>query len=434
MVPSHKDENVMVEDADFYINYECGEILGDGLSSVVRQCIHKETGKNYAVKIIDKFSKRGEDVKGINVLTQVRTEVNALSKLKGHPNIISLKDFYESSAFFFLVFELASGGELFDYLTKEVALPEKVTRRMIWQLLQAIKHFHQLDLVHRDLKPENILLDKDQNILVSDFGFAAHVNKNEKLFDVLGTPAYFAPETLNCVIQDAPSGYGKPVDLWACGVIIYTLLVGQGPFWHRKDTIMYRKILEGNYNFQNPEWDDISEAAKDLIQQLLIVDPRDRMTVDRALKHVWFQGMKECAKCSMRNRKEKKHKIHFKTLVYTIMVVKKLYYTYHERYTPMSYKAVISEPYSFKDVRKIIDSCAFTMYGHWVKRSPDQVQNRAALFSNEPKCEVKNTDLVDGTTPFKVSSLYSYKLSETFLPRRPSFIRKQANEDVAYTL
>lgn len=422
MTPSVK-EGENEEDNEFYSKYEVGEILGDGISSVVRRCLNKETGEEFAVKIIDKLSDQGQNVKGIDIITQVRTEVSALSIMRDHPNIITLKDYHESSAFMFLVFELAKGGELFDYLTQEVTIPERVVRKIMWQLLKAVSYIHQNGIVHRDLKPENILLDEDNNILLSDFGFAVHLEENRLLHDVLGTPAYFAPETLRCVVYESQTGYGQPVDLWACGVILYTLLVGQGPFWHRKDTIMYRKIMEGSFEFSSCEWDDISEGPKQLIQNLLLVDVKKRYTAKEALASPWFEGMVSCRKCSiMQNVNVRtKTKISFKTLVYTVLSMKKLYYTFHERYVPMTYKAVLSEPYAFKEIRKLIDGCAFNMYGHWVKRTPDQVQNRNALFANDLKRDLVGYDNIDG---FKSQSTYSYNLIHSFLPRRPSFSKK----------
>lgn len=415
------------EKADFYMDYEPGEILGDGLSSVVRRCVHKETGNEYAVKIIDKFSKDGQSIKGVDIITQVHTEVKALTKLKMHPSIITLYDFYESSAFLFLVFELAVGGELFDYLTKEVTLPEKISRRIMWQLLQAIKYVHNQDLVHRDIKLENILLDENRNLLISDFGFAINISDGEMLHEVLGTPSYFAPETLRCVVYDDATGYGKHVDMWACGVILYTLLVGQGPFWHRRDTIMYRKIMEGKYSLSTREWEDISEGPKDLIRKLLVVDPQLRYTAGEALSHPWFEGMSPCGRCTIMSdtlpQKKMQPKLSFKTLVYTIVTLKRLYFNYHDQCASMTYKAVLSEPYAFRNVRKVVDGCAFTMYGHWVKRTLSHNQDREALFENSTKNELVNSYNQDGQ-PMNLPSMYCDSLTaSSFMPKNASLYK-----------
>jgi len=414
LVPQENDE------PDFYSLYEAREILGDGLSSVVRRCIHKDSQRELAVKIIDKFSDKGADVKGIDIATQVKNEVKTLSKLKGHPHIINLEDFYESSAFLFLIFELAKGGELFNYLTKEVTIPEKICRRMVWQLLQAVQHMHGNDIVHRDLKPENILLDEDHGIVLSDFGFATHCSDSDHLFDTMGTPAYFAPEVLKCIIYEEFEGYGKAVDLWACGVILYTLLVGQGPFWHRRETIMFRNILNANYKFHSPEFDDISDGPKDLIKKLLVLDPVARYTAEQALAHPWFGGMKESGI-------EKRKRIKFKTLSYTIICIKRLYYTFHERHQAQTYKSVIKEPYNSKGVRKLIDGCAFNMYGHWIKRTNDQEQNRAQLFETTPKRQLISKDIQSGSRT--VPLMYSYELTRSFRPKRPTFMARRESRN-----
>ena len=417
MAQTHHLPDHLTTARDFYMDYEVGKILGDGISSVVRKCTHKDTGEQFAVKIIDKLCKnKGEEV---DIKSEVYKEVNALYHLRSHPSVITLVDFYENSAFLFLVFELATGGELFDYLTREVTLAEKICRRLIWQLLQAIKYIHEEGFVHRDMKPENVLLDDQYNVLISDFGFSRKVDEDEKLFEVFGTPSYFAPETLKCVVDDSAQGYGKAVDLWACGVILYTLLVGQGPFWHRHDRIMYRKIMEGTYSFSNPEWEDIGEAPKDLIRKLLTVEPKDRLTAKEALAHPWFEYMVPCPRCCLSTsndthtttlstpRKKIKLKISLRTLAYTILTLRKLYENYRQQHIPMTYKSLLKEPYTFRNVRKVIDACAFTMYGHWVKRTDSHAQDRDALFENSFKC---------GSDTSKVEEFYGQDTNDsTFL-------------------
>lgn len=179
------------------------------------------------------------------------------------------------------------------------------------QLFEAVEYIHSNDVVHRDLKPENILLDDNYNIKVTDFGFARVIEPKERLTDLCGTPGYLAPELLRASWYENAEGYGKEVDLWACGVIMYTLLVGFPPFWHRKQMVMLRNIMAGKYEFCSPEWDDITEEAKDLvssfvviflehrynqfldaqIRQLLDTDPATRISATQSLKHRFFQSV-----------------------------------------------------------------------------------------------------------------------------------------------
>ena len=160
-------------------------------------------------------------------------------------------------------------GELFDYLTNVVALSEKKTKQIMRQLFEAVQYIHSKGVVHRDLKPENILLDDALNVKLTDFGFAKVVAANECLYELCGTPGYLAPELLRASMYENATGYTKAVDMWACGVIMYTLLVGFPPFWHRKQMTMLRNIMEGKYEFCSPEWDDITDAPKDLVSTTL---------------------------------------------------------------------------------------------------------------------------------------------------------------------
>ncbi|XP_053951758.1 phosphorylase b kinase gamma catalytic chain, skeletal muscle/heart isoform isoform X2 [Anastrepha ludens] len=302
-----EEEDDVLPDKDaakgFYAKYEPKEILGRGISSTVRRCIEKETGKEFAAKIIDLgAATEAGDTNPYHMLEATRQEISILRQVMGHPYIIDLQDVFESDAFVFLVFELCPKGELFDYLTSVVTLSEKKTRTIMRQIFEGVEYIHSKNIVHRDLKPENILLDENHNVKITDFGFARQLKGDEKLADLCGTPGYLAPETLKCNMFEGSPGYSKEVDIWACGVIMFTLLVGCPPFWHRKQMVMLRNIMEGKYSFTSPEWADISEDPKDLIRKCLVVDPAKRITVKEVLKHPFFNQMVLCPESSSDGR------------------------------------------------------------------------------------------------------------------------------------
>ncbi|XP_071448539.1 phosphorylase b kinase gamma catalytic chain, skeletal muscle/heart isoform isoform X3 [Hetaerina americana] len=380
MAKDDGDDHLPDKDAakEFYAKYEPKEILGRGISSTVRRCIEKETGNAYAAKIID-LSNDPNDAEGKSMLAATLEEIKILRMVAGHPYIIELHDVFESSTFIFLVFELCKNGELFDYLTTVVTLSEKKTRYIMRQVFEALLHVHSMGIVHRDLKPENILLDDNLNVKLTDFGFARIVKSGEKLFDLCGTPGYLAPEVLQSNMFEDAEGYSREVDVWACGVVMYTLLVGCPPFWHRKQMVMLRNIMEGKYSFTSPEWDDITEAPKDLIQKLLVVEPRKRITIEDALAHPFFQIMQYKAREFNARRLFK----------FGILCVRAMVRIQRLRFTPEPLSVAVAQvdPYRVKALRKVIDACAFRVYGHWVKKG--EGQNRAALFENAPKTELK---------------------------------------------
>ncbi|XP_069840863.1 phosphorylase b kinase gamma catalytic chain, liver/testis isoform isoform X1 [Dendropsophus ebraccatus] len=361
---------------EFYQKYDPKEIIGRGVSSTVRRCIHRETGRQYAVKIIEVTPERMSPEQLQEVRLSTAKELEILHHVSQHPSIITLIDSYESSTFIFLVFDLMKRGELFDYLTEKVTLSEKETRCIMRSLLEAVSYLHANHIVHRDLKPENILMDDCLNIKLSDFGFSCVLNPPEKLRELCGTPGYLAPEILKCSMDETHPGYGKEVDLWACGVIMFTLLAGSPPFWHRRQMLMLRMIMDGRYQFSSPEWDDRSATAKDLISRLLEGSPEKRLTADQALQHPFFQS-------HQRERGSAVTPYHrFRIAAWTALACVRILVRWR-RARPVTRELLIRDPYGVKGIRRLIDACAFRIYGHWVKKG--ERQNRAALFQNQPK-------------------------------------------------
>ncbi|MBN3309568.1 phosphorylase b kinase gamma catalytic chain, liver/testis isoform [Amia ocellicauda] len=361
---------------EFYQKYDPKEVIGRGVSSVVRRCVHRQTGQELAVKIIEITAEKMTEQQLEEVKSSTLKEIHVLKTVSGHPSIITLIDSYESATFIFLVFDLMRRGELFDYLTQKVTLSEKETRSIMRALLQAVQYLHSLRIIHRDLKPENILLDDNGHIKLSDFGFSCQLVPGQRLRELCGTPGYLAPEILKCSMDETHPGYGQEVDLWACGVIMFTLLAGSPPFWHRKQMLMLRMIMEGRYQFGSPEWDDRSDTIKDLISRLLEVEPAKRLTADQALAHHFFRQYEpEEVRSFSPYRK-------FRVLILTVLASIRVY-TRYRRARPLTRDILTRDPYSLRGVRRLIDACAFRIYGHWVKKG--EQQNRAALFQNSPK-------------------------------------------------
>jgi len=292
MVSDCSEEVLAADDiaVAFFQKYEVKEVLGKGVSSIVRRCVLKESGESFAAKIIN-ISQDIMDSDGFTLRKQIHREVSILRLVSDHENIIQLLEVYESSTYIVLVFEFCTNGDLFDYLSSMVTLSEKRARSIMKQILDAVEHCHAKNVVHRDVKLENILLDNNFNVKLTDFGFAKLLEPGERLYEVCGTPGYLAPELLKAGMWDRHEcdGYNTQVDVWACGVVLYTVLVGFPPFWHRKQLLMMRHIMEGRFSLDSSEWKDITEPPKDLINQLLVVEPKRRINIKQALKHAFFE-------------------------------------------------------------------------------------------------------------------------------------------------
>jgi len=389
----------------FYQKYEPREILGKGVSSTVRRAVLKETGESFAVKIID-VSQDVVDTDGLSLREQTFREISILRLVGGHDNIIQLLDVFESVTYIFLVFELCSNGELFDYLNSVVTISEKRAKRIMKQVMEALLHCHHNSVVHRDIKPENILLDEDLNVKLTDFGFAKTLQPNERLYEVCGTPGYLAPELLKSGMVDRSEccGYGLEVDVWACGVVLYTLLAGFPPFWHRKQLMMIRQIMEAKYSFASAEWADITDDPKDLISRMLTVEPGDRLTIEQCLQHPFLHTASRRNSFAPRSISQTELLTDARvpelpkflarhTFKLAITAVRFLVRLRRLKLTPepLSLCTAAEQPYSMRLFRKVIDGAAFRVYGHWVKRG--EGQNRAAMFELKPKTEIQGKQL-----------------------------------------
>ncbi|XP_062296628.1 ribosomal protein S6 kinase alpha-5 isoform X2 [Scomber scombrus] len=278
--------SAMMKDSPFYMSYEMDLkdcVLGEGSFSICRRCTHKKTGQKYAVKIV---SKRME--------AQTQREIAALKLCDGHPNIVKLHEIYHDQLHTYLVLELLGGGELLERIRRKQHFSETEASRIMRKLVSAVSHMHDVGVVHRDLKPENLLFtDESENseIKIIDFGFARLKPPDNQL---LKTPCftlqYAAPEILKY------DGYDESCDLWSLGVILYTMLSGQVPFQCQEKSLTHTsaeeimmKIKQGDFSFESEAWRNVSQQAKDLIQELLTVDPNKRIKMCGLRYNAWLQ-------------------------------------------------------------------------------------------------------------------------------------------------
>ncbi|XP_064783174.1 serine/threonine-protein kinase DCLK2-like isoform X2 [Oncorhynchus masou masou] len=257
--------------------YKVGKVIGDGNFAVVKDCVERSTGKEYALKIIDKAKCSGKE-------HLIENEVAVLRRVK-HPNIIQLIDEVDTPTELYLVMELVKGGDLFDAITSSTKYTERDASVMVFNLAGALKYLHNMNIVHRDIKPENLLvceyLDGTKSLKLGDFGLATVVEG--PLHTVCGTPTYVAPEII------AEAGYGLKVDIWATGVITYILLCGFPPF-RSEDNLqedLFDQILVGRLDFPAPYWDSVTDSAKELIGRMLQVNVEARYTAQDILSHPW---------------------------------------------------------------------------------------------------------------------------------------------------
>ncbi|XP_072102266.1 caM kinase-like vesicle-associated protein isoform X2 [Mobula birostris] len=250
-------------------------------------CLAKEraTDKLFACK---KFQKRD----GRRVRRAAKNEIGIL-KIVNHPNVLQLIDTFETRDEYFIIQELATGGDLFDWILEQGSYTERHASDVIRQLLEIVSYLHGLRIVHRNIKLENVMYHSTKNpskVVIGDFHLARF--ESGTLTDPCGTPEYLAPEVV------ARHRYGRPVDCWAVGVIMYILLSGNPPFYDDSDDeendshnrAIFRKILDGDFDFDAPYWEDISAAAKELVCQLMEVDQEARITATQALAHIWIAG------------------------------------------------------------------------------------------------------------------------------------------------
>ncbi|XP_051979379.1 death-associated protein kinase 2 [Xyrauchen texanus] len=264
--------------------YDIGEELGNGQFAIVKRCIEKSTGVEYAAKLIKKRQNRVSR-RGVR-REEIEREVDILQELR-HPNIITLHDIFEDRTDMVLILELVSGGELFDFLAQKESLSEEEATEFIKQILNGVQYLHSMKIAHFDLKPENIML-LDNNvqsprIKLIDFGLAHRIKDGVEFKNIFGTPEFVAPEIVNY------EQLGLEADMWSIGVITYILLSGASPFLGDSKQETLANISAVNYEFDEEFFGSTSELAKSFIRQLLVKDTRKRLKVQDALNHPWIK-------------------------------------------------------------------------------------------------------------------------------------------------
>lgn len=269
----------------FQQQYIIQEQLGKGHFASVYLCVEKNSGVRYAVKKFERKSGPGEK----SMVDGLQQEIAVLMGVS-HPALLCLKDTFNEDDGVYLVLELATEGELFNWIVMKQKLTESEARKIFIQLFQAVKYLHERNIVHRDIKPENILLtDKDLSIKLADFGLAKIIGEESFTTTLCGTPSYVAPEILE---NSHHRRYTRAVDVWSLGVVLYICLCGFPPFSDElyspeNPFTLSQQIKAGRFDYPSPYWDSVGDPALDLIDRMLTVDVGSRISIDECLEHPW---------------------------------------------------------------------------------------------------------------------------------------------------
>ncbi|ONM57706.1 calcium dependent protein kinase8 [Zea mays] len=255
--------------------YSLGKELGRGQFGVTYLCTEIASGRQYACKSISKrklVSKADRE--------DIRREIQIMQHLSGQPNIVEFRGAYEDKSNVHVVMELCAGGELFDRIIAKGHYTERAAATICRAVVNVVNICHFMGVMHRDLKPENFLLaTKEENAMLkaTDFGLSVFIEEGKMYRDIVGSAYYVAPEVLR-------RSYGKEIDVWSAGVILYILLSGVPPFWAETEKGIFDAILHEEIDFESQPWPSISESAKDLVRKMLTRDPKKRLTSAQVLR------------------------------------------------------------------------------------------------------------------------------------------------------
>lgn len=262
-----------------------GKELGRGKFAVVRKCVEKCTGNEYAAKFMRK-RRKGQDCR-----MEIIHEIAVLELATASPRVVNLYQVFEMASEMVLVLEFAAGGEIFNQCVadrEDEAFTEEDVKRLMRQILEGVLFLHQNNVVHLDLKPQNILLTSSSplgDIKIVDFGLSRMVSSHQELREIMGTPEYVAPEILNY------EPISTATDMWSIGVLAYVMLTGISPFLGEDKQETFLNISQLNVSYSEEELQQLDQAALTFIQMLLRKQPQDRATAEQCLKHPWLQSL-----------------------------------------------------------------------------------------------------------------------------------------------
>lgn len=277
-VPLSKQTDIRPKDnAKMVGDYVVEKTLGQGTFGKVKQGYHIFTGQKVAIKILDKSK-----IEDINDIERVEREIHIL-KIVRHPAVIKLYEIIETPSRLFLIMEHCCNGEVFNYITSKNHLSEQEACRLFQQLISGIEYLGELGIAHRDIKPENLLLDEEKNLKIVDFGLSNTFKKDEKLVTACGSPCYAAPELIKGLEYVGPKA-----DIWSAGVVLFCLICGHLPFEDQNTQSLYQKILHADYQYSCI----LSDEVKNLIDNILVPEPRLRYGIKQIKQNAWFNSYK----------------------------------------------------------------------------------------------------------------------------------------------
>lgn len=278
--PNPLNDTMIFSDKNSLDDYIIGKQIGQGAYAVVRIGLHKPTNRKVAMKIYKKYK-----LEEPNRRKSVKREIKLMEKMR-HQHIVQLYEIIDTHKYVILVMEYVGGGSLHGYIKSKPKrrLEENDAKRIVKQIVEGLRYCHQRCITHRDIKLENLLLDEQNNIKMIDFGFSTCIPNDKKIKIFCGTPSYMAPE-----IVLKTEYCGPPADIWALGVLMFTILSGQFPYRGATDEELYTKICNASYHLPAEVKETLSPEAIDLLGQLFSIDADARPSAKQILRHPWLQ-------------------------------------------------------------------------------------------------------------------------------------------------